>query len=516
MKKYIFAISILCAALASCVKDEQAGLPGDGTVTFRASYTESKTVLDGLTPMWTPEDRICIYDGENNEFSNTLTAPSATAEFKGVLAGKGRQHYLAVAPYSPDVTFYLLGKTVYGLTVPQEQTAVEDSYDPSALSAIAYTTTNELSFKNLGSLVKFKIISDGVTSVTFVAGNSENIGGNFFAAYDNPMRINVKEGVDRVTLKGDFKNGSTYYLVTLPATLKNGFKVLLNGNIESMKVTFPVDLARSGLVNIGSLSLDPNKSELPESGEETPGGNEGENPGGEAGTPSGWSVLGSFNSWIASDYQLYDNGTYYVAKNVKLMNNLDGQGTGFKFTHADLGWKGVASVTPLAAGTWHKFNGEANIHLSDNIAYDVYMSKDGAAFCAVAAGATVPEYTAGGGNTGGNTGGEVEGGRTIYLNAGGSTLWDQAGAWFEVWSWKTGAEGTWYSMKSTSTAGIYECSVPQENSNIIFVRRGPGMTQGWDAEVHYWNKTDDLSIPAGSNCYTITGWGGKDGTWSTR
>ena len=126
MKKYIFAISILCAALASCVKDEQAGLPGDGTVTFRASYTESKTVLDGLTPMWTPEDRICIYDGENNEFSNTLTAPSATAEFKGVLAGKGRQHYLAVSPYSPDVTFYLLGKTVYGLTVPQEQTAVED------------------------------------------------------------------------------------------------------------------------------------------------------------------------------------------------------------------------------------------------------------------------------------------------------------------------------------------------------------------------------------------------------
>ena len=71
-------------------------------------------------------------------------------------------------------------------------------------------------------------------------------------------------------------------------------------------------------------------------------------------------------------------------------------------------------------------------------------------------------------------------------------------------------------MKTTSTAGIYECSVPQENSNIIFVRRGPGMTQGWEAEVHYWNKTDDLTIPAGSNCYTITGWGGKDGTWSTR
>ena len=42
------------------------------------------------------------------------------------------------------------------------------------------------------------------------------------------------------------------------------------------------------------------------------------------------------------------------------------------------------------------------------------------------------------------------------------------------------------------------------------------MTSGWTEGTHYWNKTDDLTIPSGKNCYTITGWGGKDGNWSTK
>lgn len=388
MRKYILTFCALCLGLVSCVKEDMSHQ--DGQVVFNAGFSHepsTKTVLQELTPHWTPADVISVYDGKNNMFVNTDTKVSAKTSFKGKLEGQGRKYYLAAYPYHEDLSFAFLSKSVYGMQMPVEQTAIEGTYDPKAATAIAYTLDFNLSFKNVCSLIKFRIISDGVKSVTVRANAGEDIAGMFNATWGDSPDVVVTAGEKEVTLKGEFKKDQTYYITTLPAVLKEGITVILNGTVVTLNETYQIDLARSGLVDLGSLSLDPNESKLPE---------------------------------------------------------------------------------------------------------------------------------AGGGNTGGNTGGEVEGGRTIYLNAGGSTLWDQAGAWFEVWSWKTGAEGSWYSMKSTSTAGIYECSVPQENSNIIFVRRGPGMTQGWDAEVHYWNKTDDLAIPAGSNCYTITGWGGKDGTWSTR
>ena len=55
---------------------------GDGMTVFRAVYSEmpqSRTVLSGMTPYWTPGDTICIYDGVNNIFSNSLSAPAAAA-----------------------------------------------------------------------------------------------------------------------------------------------------------------------------------------------------------------------------------------------------------------------------------------------------------------------------------------------------------------------------------------------------------------------------------------------------
>ena len=151
------------------MKDNVSDESLDGMTVFKAVYVDeqTKTALSGLTPMWMPGDKISLYDGENNEFSSNLSEPSAKAEFKGVLAGQGRQHYLAVSPYSADYTFYMLGKTVYGLVMPQEQTAVEGTYDPSALISMAYTTDNTLNFKNLGSLVKFTVSCEGVTSVLF-------------------------------------------------------------------------------------------------------------------------------------------------------------------------------------------------------------------------------------------------------------------------------------------------------------------------------------------------------------
>lgn len=374
----IASVSILLG-LSSCMKEEMS--LQDGQVMFSARFSESstKTSLQGMTPYWSPSDMISIYDGENNMFENTGDEMSAKTSFMGKLAGKGRKYYLAAYPYGQDLSFAFLSKTVYGLQMPAAQKAAEGTYDPAAAAAISYTEDFNLSFRNVCSLIRFRIISDGVTSVTVQANAGEYLAGKFNATWSDSPSVTVTAGEKAVTLEGDFKKDSTYFITTVPMVLTEGLTVTLNDEVVTMKETSQVNLARSGMVNIGDLSLDPSESVKPSDPDPSP-------------DPSG---------------------------------------------------------------------------------------------------------------------------KVIYLNAGGSSLWDQADAWFEVWSWATGADGAWYTMTSVGS-GVYQCTVSDTNSNIIFVRRGPGMTQGWDAEVHYWNKTDDLAIPSGMNCYTVTGWGGADGTWSVR
>ena len=94
--------------------------------------------------------------------------------------------------------------------------------------------------------------------------------------------------------------------------------------------------------------------------------------------------------------------------------------------------------------------------------------------------------------------------KTIYLNAGGSGLWDQASAWFAA-----KVDGTVYKMVDLNLDGVYEVEIPYEATQIMFLRKDPANT---NLDESAWNKTATLTI--GGNCYTITGWGDNDGTWS--
>ena len=362
------------------MKEDFAGAEAEGLVTFKASYeTQTKTVLNGLTPYWTASEKIAIFNGVNNEFTATVTEPSATATFKGELAGKGTKNFRAVSPYSADYTYSSLGSTFYGLSIPQEQTAVENSYDPQALVAIAQSDDYNLSFKNLGSLVKFTVISDGVTSVALRANNEEVLSGTFEATYGATPSIYVEDGKDEVTLKGDFKKGSTYYIVTLPATLEKGFIALLNGSVKALSVDAPVQLARSGMVNLGELSLNPGESQLPDSGEEDE----------DEGVPSDWVIIGEFCGWgDEGTIATYDMGIYYKAFDVPAASL-----SAFKFRNGDV-WVGTAGEA-VVADKWVSLSqdgGAPDISFSGSAQiYDVYLDKELRGFYVTAAGNPAPE-----------------------------------------------------------------------------------------------------------------------------
>ena len=105
--------------------------------------------------------------------------------------------------------------------------------------------------------------------------------------------------------------------------------------------------------------------------------------------------------------------------------------------------------------------------------------------------------------------------QTIYLNTGGSSLWNQGGAVFFTHSWGSGDSDD----KMTHVTGaIYSVEIPDGNNSVIFLRMKNGSTSvSWDNDL--WNKTADLTIPAGKNCYTITDWDSGDkvcpGSWSS-
>ncbi|MBR5862609.1 MAG: hypothetical protein IKZ08_04685 [Bacteroidales bacterium] len=452
MRKYILLLCTLFVGLTSCVKEDFAGVDTDGLVTFKASYeTETKTVLNGLTPYWTPSEKICIYNGAIGEFTATVTEPSATATFKGELAGKGTKNFRAVTPYSDSYTFSSLGSTFYGLSVPQEQTAVENSYDPNALVAIALSDDYNLSFKNLGSLVKFTILSEGVTSVTLRSNNEEVLSGSFEASYESTPSIRVREGKDEVTIRGDFKKDSTYYIVTLPSNLEKGLIVLLNDSVKSMSVEAPVVLARSAMVSLGGLSLNPAESQLPDNGDEDE----------DEGVASDWIIIGSFCDWSEEGaLATYDLGGFYKAFDVPAAAL-----SSFKFRSGDV-WLGLAGDAAVA-DTWVALSsdgGASDITFTGSAeAYDVYLDNGLSAFYVTAAGNPAPEpipapftgkSVAGNFNTWDNTANPMTEEADYYVAKGlqlaSTNIADPTSNGFKFVDVKGGGDAVWYGVGVSS------------------------------------------------------------------
>jgi len=102
--------------------------------------------------------------------------------------------------------------------------------------------------------------------------------------------------------------------------------------------------------------------------------------------------------------------------------------------------------------------------------------------------------------------------KTVYLNTGGSSLWGKDAPAFFVHSWSS--ETDYADAQMTLVNGdIYSAEVNDGHGNIIFVRMPSGSTSlDWSKK---WDQTGNLSIPNDKNMYTITGWGDKDGNWST-
>lgn len=99
---------------------------------------------------------------------------------------------------------------------------------------------------------------------------------------------------------------------------------------------------------------------------------------------------------------------------------------------------------------------------------------------------------------------------SIYLIPG---CWDEASAKFAAYFWDgDGATNETVDLTLDSATGYYVCTPSKKWANAIFKRLSPtGSKEAWDNGAGLWNKTKDLTVPADSNTYEISGW--DSGSW---
>ena len=185
--KYLSRVLVclsLIMGLNSCLNElMDNNMPKDVIASYTAymDTPSTKTVLDGYISKWNGEEWIQIVgQGGNYWFSSYSSSPSASVTFNysGDNGNFAENEVFAIYPAGSSAYGKDFDKmTISGVTIPSSQNAVAESYDPNAAVSVAYTNDRSLKFKNVVSLLKFTMGSDGVKNVTVWGETSEVEGG---------------------------------------------------------------------------------------------------------------------------------------------------------------------------------------------------------------------------------------------------------------------------------------------------------------------------------------------------
>lgn len=273
MKKYIlpFMSIAMLMAMVGCsssddavaeIKEESKLVPMTFTAT-QESNVDTRAALNGNSVDWQTNDKISVFDGtgaENNQ-EFTLTGDVKDGNFSGNASSTATK-FTAVYPYTSGAQLESDG-IVNGITLPAEQTATPDSFDPEAALMMAYTTDkSKLDFKNAVSLVKIKT-EFACKKIELTA--DVDIAGKGTLTYDTntdiPSFSITSETSKSITLNPasgstEFVAG-TYYIVVPPTTLTNGFSISFtasNDKVYTRKSTKSNTFNRSKIKDFGSFA----------------------------------------------------------------------------------------------------------------------------------------------------------------------------------------------------------------------------------------------------------------------
>ena len=234
--KYLVPALMLFAGVA-CTKEiaapEQDNVQEESTeqLELSASLSDVKTSLSGLKTLWSPNDEIAVRkiwsDGSTSRTSRwykftakDLTVASASATFDGIIA-KGEGYTLeAVYPYESALASEA---GAINLIIPSEQAAKAGSFGEKAAVAVGVSKdqehVNALTFSNVGSAMKFKLVHDASSVVITSTSEGAPVAGKFSYSAGGQL-TKLSDAVSSVTVSGEMKAGETYYAIVAPGTYK--------------------------------------------------------------------------------------------------------------------------------------------------------------------------------------------------------------------------------------------------------------------------------------------------------
>ncbi len=293
MKKYaLFTLwAVVSLLVLSCAKDhitesaveepavdiwtpvpltKVAALPGSSTV--QAGFDNAtKSVLNGSAVEWSAGDAFIMAGysgGYYSTVSYTTSAGGALASFNGGGTISYTENGLhCLYPSSSFAGLTTIGGLMHICAdIPTVQDATPGSVAPGAnLSyAQAATQSDDLHFKNMLALIKFKLSGDIVNQVKSVTFRGiSNVAGAFFLSLSDPMPA-FETGVisstaqRTVTLTGDFVAGEDYYIALAPS-VHDGFSMVFENSDGSQFIkkvsTKTLTLTRSHITDFGTISL---------------------------------------------------------------------------------------------------------------------------------------------------------------------------------------------------------------------------------------------------------------------
>jgi len=262
----IFVLAALSLLAAACSKEQQTPEVNSDKITLDLFLENgTKTSVDGETGKvsWNDGDLVSIK--ETGVEAENIDASKISIDEDGVL-------HVTVADFQSEEN-YVTGFYPYtgenkvsdgGVTaiLPSGQTAKAGTFSDFVSPTIGYgkisdVKENGLVMKNIGGLIRFKVASETVTSVKFEGQGSESIAGAYTADYnDGQPSVDITKGESAITLSGEFKTDTYYYIVALPAELENGIKVTITDNgTEYVKYgNNAMSITRNSVNNLGTLT----------------------------------------------------------------------------------------------------------------------------------------------------------------------------------------------------------------------------------------------------------------------
>ena len=286
LMKKILLFASAALLFAGCAKEnitptenpDNNSQKGDITLSFSASQTGfgtkaeiGETTGEGTSKTtainWQSTDKISVFDGnyKNCPFSTKGFSDETTTSctFEGNVT-KLATDYVAVYPYTEGATINETG-VINGISLPATQTAVENSFDPSAALMAAKTVNGgrDLAFKNLVGYVKVTTDFE-CKQIELCAASGEKLAGEGTITSDGTPSFTLNDGAEStITLlpAGEgttIAAGKTYYIAVPAGTLAAGWNISFtatDGNVYSRQGTKPIELKTNTVINLGTIYL---------------------------------------------------------------------------------------------------------------------------------------------------------------------------------------------------------------------------------------------------------------------